>query len=147
MSVRLEGPGGLESAVGSVRGTGRAQTSLSRSLRPPVRPWAARGWRQALVAAFVVMFVTAVVINAILGSAASGVALLLAVWFLVVYRRRYRVAHPQWQAQRAVWARLLCCRRCDGVFLPADDTATHARGRLVERHAMPAFLTECVGSR
>ncbi|MFI6985847.1 hypothetical protein ACIBSV_45795 [Embleya sp. NPDC050154] len=146
-SIRLDGPNGFASASGSVRGSGRAQTSLSRSLAPPRRPWAARGWRQALVAAFVVMSVSALVINATLGSAASWAGLGFAAWFLVAYRRRYRVAYPAWRGRRLTWARLFCCRRCDGVFLPTDDTPAHLphlRGRFVERHAMSALLDECV---
>ncbi|MGW1995269.1 hypothetical protein [Embleya sp. NPDC001921] len=146
-SVRLHGPRGMESASGSVRGSGRAQTSLSRSLAPPRRPWAARGWRQAILAAFVVMSVSALLINATLGSAASWAGLAFAAGFLFAYRKRYHVAHPLWRQRRTVWARLFCCRRCDGVFLPSDDAPAHLRGRFVERHAMPAFLAECAPPR
>ncbi|WP_406300991.1 hypothetical protein OG948_60225 (plasmid) [Embleya sp. NBC_00888] len=143
-SVHVHGARGLESGFASVTGSGRAQTPLSRSLGPPARPWAARGWAHASAAAFVLMFLTALVVNALLGSAASSsAALVVGVWFLIAHRRRHRVAHPQWLERRAVWARLFYCRRCDGVFLPADVAPAHLRGRFVERHAMPGFLAGC----
>ncbi|MGR7003031.1 hypothetical protein ACU686_42070 [Yinghuangia aomiensis] len=84
-----------------------------------------------------------IAVDTVAGSAASFAVLFAAVWFLVVYRRRHRVAYPRWRRRYAAWTRLFCCRRCDGIFLPLDDPAEHARGRLVERHALRAFLTEC----
>lgn len=147
-SVRVQGTRGLESGFASVRGSGRAQTPLSRSLGPPPRPWAARGWAHVSAATFVLMFLTALVVNALLGSAASSTAaLVVGIWLLIAYRRRHRTAHPQWLERRAVWKRLFYCRRCDGVFLPTDHAPAHLRGRFVERHAMPSFLTECTPPR
>ncbi|WP_331769249.1 hypothetical protein OG948_36275 (plasmid) [Embleya sp. NBC_00888] len=115
---------------------------MSRSLRPPPRPWAARGRGQAIVAALAVMFVTGIAINATLGSAASSMGLAAAAWFLVAYRKRYRVAHPQWCRRRAIWRRLFCCRRRDGVFLPEGEFPPPVGGRLVERRNLHGYLAE-----
>lgn len=143
-SMRLHGAHGPQSAYGSVRGTSTAQTSLSRSLKPPPRPWAARGWSYAIAAAFAVMFVVNMAVGTVAGAAASWAGLAAAAWFLTSYRRRHRVVYPQWRQRCATWARMFCCRRCDGLFLPSDDSPDHVRGRLVERHALRAFLSECV---
>ncbi|MET7305280.1 hypothetical protein [Embleya sp. NPDC005575] len=136
----------MQSAVGTIRACGTTRTSLSRSLRPPPRPWSARGRGQAMVAALVVMFVTGIAINAALGSAASWAGLAAAAWFLVAYRKRHRVAHPQWCRRWTLWRRLFCCRRCDGVFLPAGEFPPPLGGRLVERRNLHAYLAECAAA-
>jgi hypothetical protein len=146
-SVQVHGSHGTQSAVGTIRACGTTRTSLSRSLRPPQRPLAAHNQGQAIGAALVVMFVTGIAINAVLGSAASWAGLAVAAWFLVAYRKRYRVAHPRWCRRWALWRRLFCCRHCDAVFLPAGEFPPPLGGRLVERRNLHAYLAECADAR
>jgi hypothetical protein len=146
-SVRLDGLHGPYSSSGTVRGSSTAQTALSRSLMPPRRPWAARGWGHAITAAFGVMCVVNVVVNAAVGAAASWAGLIAAAWFLVAFNKRHRVAEPQWRRRWSTWRLLFCCCRCDGIFLPSGASPEHLCGQLVERHAMNAFLARCALSK